>query len=260
MLKGGHMEESTDRPDYEPEIAAPAQAATAKYNSVQRLWMMFTSPGEVFSDIRVKSTWVLVMVILVLLGVAVQAVIMPHVDTEASIRARMEQRGAELSEAQIENAVEQAQKFSKFGPIIGLVIAPIAWAIIAAVFLVMLKIVGSDADYRQTLSTTLHAYWPATVVQLVLTGILIQRVGKVPQEELANVVKANIGAFMSPDAPAWLTAAAGTISVFNIWAVILLVIGFATVGKISTGKAATAALVPWGVWIAIRAGIAALFS
>ena len=255
------MEDNADRPDYEPELAAPAAAsAEAKYSSMQRLWMMFTSPGDVFSDIRVKSSWVLAMVILVLVGVAVQAVITPHVDTEATIRARMEQRGAELSEAQIENAVEQAEKFSKFGPIIGLIIAPIAWAIMAAVFFLMLKIVGSDADYQQTMSTILHGYWPATVVQLVLTAVLIQRVGKVPQEELANVVKANLGAFMSTDAPAWLSAAAGVISVFNIWAVILLIIGFATVGKISMGRAATVALVPWGVWIAVRAGIAALFS
>jgi hypothetical protein len=255
------MEDNTDRPDYEPEPAAPAAASTkAKFGSMQRLWMMFTSPGEVFSDIRVKPAWVLVMVILVLVGVAVQAVIMPHVDTEATIRARMEQRGAELSEAQMETAVEQAEKFSKFGPIIGLVIAPIAWAIMAAVFFLMLKIVGSDADYQQTLSTVLHSYWPATVVQLVLTAVLIQRVGKVPQEELANVVKANLGAFMSADAPAWLSAAAGVISIFNIWAVILLIIGLATVGKISMGRATTVALVPWGVWIAVRAGVAVLFS
>lgn len=254
------MEDGTERPDYEPEPATPAApSATAKFNPMQRLWMMFTSPGEVFSDIRVKPSWLLVMVILVLLGVAVQAVIMPHVDTEATLRARMEQRGAELSDAQIENAVEQAEKFSKFGPIIGLVVAPIAWAIMAAIFLVMLKIVGSDVDFKTTLSTILHSYWPATSVQLVLTAALIQRVGKVPQDELANVVKANLGAFMSADAPAWLTAAAGVISIFNIWAVILLIIGFAAVGKISMGKAATAALVPWGVWIAVRAGVAALF-
>lgn len=255
------MEDSTDRPDYEPELAQPPTASeTAKFSSMQRLWMMFTSPEEVFSDIRTKSSWVLVMVILVLLGVAVQAVIMPHVDTEATIRAKLEQRGAELSEAQIENAVEQAEKLGKFGPIIGLIIAPIAWAIMAAIFLVMLKIVGSDIDFKQTLSTILHGYWPATLVHLVLTAVLIQRIGKVPQEELANVVKANIGAFMSADAPAWLTAAAGAISIFNIWAVILLIMGFATVGKIPKGKAATAVLVPWGVWIAVKAGIAALFA
>ena len=82
----------------------------------------------------------------------------------------------------------------------------------------------------------------------------MQRVGKVPQQELANIVKANVGAFMSADAPAWLTAAGSTISIFNIWAVVLLIIGFATVGKLSRGKAAVAALVPWVVWIVAKAG------
>jgi hypothetical protein len=130
----------------------------------------------------------------------------------------------------------------------------------AAVFFVMLKLVSSDADYSRTLSTTLHGYWPPTLVQLVLTAVLVQRIGKVPQQELTNVVKANLGAFMGPDSPAWLTAAAGTISIFNIWAVVLLVIGFATVGKISKGKAAAVALVPWIVWIVAKAGLAAVFS
>jgi hypothetical protein len=255
------MEDVTDRPDHEPELAEPpTPSVQQKYSAVQRLWMMFTSPGEVFADIGVKPTWVIAMVILVLLGVATQAIIMPHIDTEATIRARLEQRGRELTDAQIENAVQQAEKFSKFGPIIGLVIAPIAWVIMAAVFFVMLKLAGSESDYQRTLSTTLHGYWPPTVVALVLTAILVQRIDKVPQNEIANVVKANLGAFLSPDSPAWLTGAASTISIFNIWTVILLIIGFATVGKLSKGKAVAVALIPWIVWIVARAGLAAVFS
>ena len=255
------MEDATDRPSYEPEPAEPPTPSTqAKYTAMQRVWMMFMSPGEVFSDIVVKPTWVLIMVILVLLGVTTQAIIIPHVDTEATLRARFEQRGQELSEAQIENAVEQAEKFSKFGPIIGLVIAPIAWVIMAAVFFIMLKLVGSDIDYQKSLSATLHGYWPPTGVALVLMAILVQRVDKVPQTELANIVKASVGAFLAADAPAWLTAAASTISIFNIWAVVLLIMGFATIGKISKGKAAVAALVPWVVWIVAKAGLTAVFS
>jgi hypothetical protein len=255
------MEDATDRPSYEPELAEPpTPSASQKYGAFQRLWMMFTSPGEVFADIGVKPTWVIAMVILVVLGVAAQATIIPHVDTDATIRARFEQRGQELSEAQIENAVEQAEKFSKFGPIIGLVLAPIAWVIMAAIFFVMLKLVSSDADYPSALSTTLHGYWPPTAVQLVLMAVLVQKVDKVPQTELEHIVKANLGAFLSADVPAWLAAAAGTISIFNIWAVVLLIIGFSTVGKISRGKAAVVTLVPWGVWIVAKAALAVAFS
>jgi hypothetical protein len=225
---------------------------------MQRLWMMFTSPAEVFADIGIKPTWVVAMVILVIVGVGAQLVIMPHVDTEATIRASFEKRGTDLSDAQLEKAVEQAGKFAKFAPIISLVVAPIMWAIMAAVFFLMLKIVGSDADYSRSLSTTLYGYWPPTLVALVLTSVLVQRLGMVPQEEVANVVKANLGAFMSADVPAWLLAVGSTISIFNIWVVVLLIIGFSAVGKISVGKAAVVTLVPWGAWIVVRAAFAAV--
>ena len=255
------MDGNPERPSYEPELTEPPTAPPgARLSALQRLWMMFTSPGEVFTDIAVKPTWVLLMVILVVLGVAAQVVIAPHIDTEASIRARLADRADELTDEQIEGMVEQGEKFAKFGPIVGLIVAPIAWALMAAVFLVMLKIVGSDIDYQRSLSATLHAYWPPTQVALVLMGILVQRVGKVPQDELANVVKANLGAFMSPDTPAWLTSAASSISIFNIWTVILLIIGFGAVGRISRGKAVVAALVPWVLWIGSKAVLGALFS
>ena len=255
------MDDNVERPSYEPELAQPpTPGVRPKYSSMQRLWMMFTSPAEVFEDIGIKPTWVLAMVILVIVGVGQQLVIMPHLDTEATIRARLDDRSEEFTDAQIEGMVEQGEKFGKYGPIIGLVVAPIVWAIMAAVFFLMLKIVGSEADYSRTLSTTLYGYWPATLVALVLTSVLIQRVGKVPQEELANVVKASLGAFMSPDAPAWLLAVGSTISIFNIWAVVLLIIGFSAVGKISRGKAAVVTLVPWGVWIVAKAALAAVMS
>jgi hypothetical protein len=105
------MEDATDRPSYEPELAEPPTPSVQQtYSAVQRLWMMFSSPGEVFADIGVKPTWVIAMVVLVVLGVAAQAIIIQHVDTEATLRARFEDRGQELSEAQIENAVEQGEK------------------------------------------------------------------------------------------------------------------------------------------------------
>lgn len=253
------MHDTSDRPHYEPApTGTPSAPPGARIGALQRLWMMFSSPGEVFADIAVKPTWVLLMVILVLLGVASQIVIAPHIDTEATIRARMADRADELNEEQMERIVAQAEKFAKFGPIIGLVVAPIVWALMAAVFLVMLKIVGSGIDYEHSLSATLHAYWPPTAVALVLLSVLVQRVGKVPQEELGNVVKANLGAFLSPDTPAWLTAAAGTLSIFNVWVVVLLISGFTVVGKLSRGKAVAAALVPWGLWIVVKSAFAAL--
>jgi hypothetical protein len=132
------------------------------------------------------------------------------------------------------------------------------WAALAGIFFLMLKIVGSDADYTRTLSATLHAYWPPSVVGTVLTVALIQRVDKITEQEIPNLVKSHLGAFMPADAPSWLTSMASTFSVFNIWTVALLVIGFKVIGRLSTARAAIAVLVPWGVWLVGKAGLGAL--
>ena len=250
------MNTPSDQPRYEPTLGAPEPTASeAKLSPVQRLWMAFTSPTEVFADISVKPTWVLILVLMIALGVVLQIVLVPHIDLESTIRARLGDRTEEMSDEQIDQIVAGQQKFAKFGPIAAVVIGPIAWALMAGIFLVVLKIVGSEIDFVKTLSTALHAYWPPALVSSVLTMILIQRVGMIPQEEVVNVVKAHPGAFMSPDAPTWLQAVASTFSVFNIWTVVLLILGFKIVGRLSTGRAAAAALIPWGVWIVLKAGL-----
>jgi len=252
------MEDATDRPSYEPELAEPPTPSTKqKYSAVQRLWMMFTSPGEVFSDIGVKPTWVLIMVTLLVLGVAYQAVVIPHVDIEETIRARLAEQERDVSEEQVQAAVKITGTIARLSaiaiPILGLIIA-------ALFFFMMMKIVGSDADFSRALSTTLHGYWPPMLVQMVLTAVLVQRIDKVQPGQLEHVVKANLGAFLSPDVPAWLMAAANTVSIFNVWAVVLLIIGVAAVGKIDRGKAIAVVAVPWIAWILFKTALTALFS
>jgi len=255
------MHDTIDRPSYEP---APADGhgspgPSPHLTAAQRLWTVFTSPTRVFSDIAIKPSWVLCLMLMVLLAVAVQFVVLPHLDNEATLRERLGERADGVSDEEIEKMVEQGEKFTRFAPIIGLVVSPIAFAIMAAIFFILLKIVGSDIDYLRAFSTTLHAYWPPSLVASVLTAALIQRVDKIPQQEFTNIVKSHPGAFLSADAPAWLSAAASTVSVFNIWIGALLIIGFRVVGKVSTGKAVVAALVPWLVWLVAKAGLAAIF-
>jgi hypothetical protein len=255
------MEDTTDRPSYEPELTEPpAPTAHAKFSALQRLWMIFASPGDVFGDIGLKPTWILILALFVGLGIAVNLIALPHIDTEATLMDRLGDRAEGLSEAQIDNMVEQAEKIGKLTPLFALVIGPIAWAIMAGVFFLMIKMLGSDADYQRTMSTVLHAYWPGSVVQSVLMVALLQRVGRIPQDELTNVVKASVGAFLAADTAPWLKAIADSISVFNIWAVVLLVVGLRIVGRLSQGKALTAALVPWAIYLAAKAGFVGLFN
>jgi hypothetical protein len=253
------MEETTDRPSYEPATSTtPGTEPTAKFASFQRLIKMFFSPGEVFDDITTKPSWLVVLIAMVILTVGAQAIILPHMDNEATLRARLGDRAQEMSDQQIEEIVARSAKITRFIPVITAVVVPLMWALLAAIFLLMLKMVGSEADFVTTLSATLHAYWPASVVATVLMVALIQRVDKITEQEIPNLVKSHLGVLLPADAPAWLSSMAGTFSIFNIWTLALLVIGFKIVGRLPTARAAVAVLVPWAVWLVGKAGMGAL--
>ena len=253
------MDETNDRPSYEPADAStfPAEP-TAKLSSFQRLIKMFFSPGEVFDDIKTKPTWLVVLIAMMILTIGAQAIVLPHMDNEATLRARLGDRADEISDEQIEQMIAGGEKITRFIPVITAVVVPIMWAILAAIFLLMLKMVGSETDFVTTLSATLHAYWPASAVATVLTVALIQRVDKITEQEIPNLVKSHLGVLLPDDAPAWLSSMASTFSVFNIWTLALLVVGFKVVGRLSTTRAAIAVLVPWAIWLVGKAGIGVL--
>jgi hypothetical protein len=253
------MDEHTDRPSYEPEhVPHPTDEPTPRLSAVQRLIKAFLSPAEVFADIRVKPTWVVAMIVITVLTVGAQAIILPKMDNEGTLRARLGDRADELSDEQIERMIEGGEKFTRFVPIITAVVVPIMWFILAGIYFLMLKMVGSETDYQRTLSAMLHAYWPPSAIATVLVVILIQRVQSITEQEIPNLVKSHLGVLLPADAPGWLSAAASTFSVFNVWTFILLVIGFKAIGKLSAGRATVAVLIPWAIWLVSKAGLGAL--
>ncbi len=253
------MDETTERPSYEPaESTTFAPEPTAKIGSFQRLARMFYSPGEVFEDIMTKPSWLVVLLAMMILTVGAQAIILPHMDNEATLRERLGDRAGEMSDEQIEEMIAGGEKIARFIPVITAVVVPIMWAILAAIFLLMLKMVGSETDFVTTLSATLHAYWPASAVATVLTVALVQRLDKITEQEIPNLVKSHPGVLLPADAPGWLSSMASTFSIFNIWTLALLVIGFKIVGRLPTARAAIAVLVPWAIWLVGKAGMGLL--
>ncbi|MGD8441378.1 MAG: Yip1 family protein, partial [Holophagae bacterium] len=225
--------DETDRPAYEPTPSSNhADLPTPRLSAFRRLIAAFYAPGEVFEDIRIKPTWLVVLLAMTILTVAAQAIVFQKMDTEGTMRARLGDRAEELSDEQIETMVERGRKVARFVPVITAVVIPVMWAVLAGIFFLMLKMVGSETDYVHTLSATLHSYWPPSVVASVLVVLLIQRVDSITEQELPNIVKSHLGVLLPADAPGWLNGVASTFSVFNVWTLVLLVIGFKIVGRL----------------------------
>lgn len=231
---------------------SPTAGDSARYNSFQRLYLSFFSPIEVFDDIARKPTIWVVLVASVLLGLAIQLIALPHVDMEATLQERLEASGREIPEEQMDAVRQQAEVFKYAGPIAVIVVYPLIMLAIGALYFLGLKLVGSDTDYKRTLSGILHAYWPPGVVTGLLFAVLVQRVGQVSQDKLQYIVKSNAAAFLSADAPAWLTSLTSSIDLFNVWTIALLVVGLSAIGKVSRAKSAIVVIALWAFWIALK--------
>ena len=90
------MEENTERPSYEPELTEPPTPVDGERTNtvpLQRLWHDFHFTRRTLQRIGIKPSWVLIIIISLVLAFAAQSLIAGHVDTEATIRARLADRG-----------------------------------------------------------------------------------------------------------------------------------------------------------------------
>ena len=245
------MEPMIPPPEKEPEV----QLVPAHH----RLWMIFTSPGEVFRSISIRPSWGLVLLAIVLLTIAVQFVTVRHLDLMATIQQSMAERGRELSDEQLQTIVERGQRFNKYQPFFIAGVVPLVMVIVAAFYFITLKISGSDTDFMRTFSTTLHAYWPASLVKGLLFLVLVQRVGKLTGRELEVLVRSNVASFLGDTAPAWLRSIGTTLDIFNVWVVVLLVMGFQITAGLNRKQSLVAVLGLWAFYLAFKAGIALIF-
>ncbi len=254
------MDENSDRPSYEPTDASTfSPEPTARLNGVQRLVKMFFSPGEVFEDIKAKPTWALALAAYIILVTATSLVVWSNMDFEASTRESISSIGIEVPEDRIEKQIESSEQRWYLKPVLtGLIFMPIFLLIAAALFFLMMKMVGSDMGFLATYSTMMHAYWPGKAVYSVLLAIMAATQGPVTEMGLVTLVKSSLAAFLPHGSSLAMITLGSFVDAFRIWGIILLVIGLSIVGRVSNGKATFAALVPWVFAVVVSTGLALL--
>src|SRR6185312_10127787 len=119
---------------------------------------------------------------------------------------------------------------------------------------------GGKAKYSQIYAVSLYSGLVMNIKFLL--GIVAIFAGLAPESFLINnPVGSNVGYYLSTDSPMWLRALCMHIDVFEIWAIILSVLGVAVVAKVSKGKSAAVVIGWWIIFILIAtAGAAAAAS
>jgi len=231
------------------------------------------SPGETFADVNRKPTWIAPMIVAVVTVLAsaffFQWRVNPDWDTifRNQIKKRMERSNQSLTQDQMDAQVKISKSFAKFFPIIGAVVTPVIYVILAGIFALGLMFIQAKATFKKILSVVA---WSSAAIGIVLAVVTMASLMVRDEESLrsidptqgAGIVPSNLAAFLPSETSAVIKSLAASLDVFTIWTCILFAIGFAGIAgsrKITTGKTATVVFGFWAVYVLAKAGWAAMF-
>lgn len=234
-----------------PPAEPPAQ------NTFQRIAGVLFAPADTFRDIARRPDIVMPLIILVIIGFVTSALIIPRMDFEAAFREQMASQNSKMSDADLDRAAKMGSAFGKVmawtGPVWGILI----WAVIAGVLLLAHRLFGGEGNFKQAFSTVLYSWIPLTINGIV-TGIVAVARGEIDPTTMQTLVKSNPAFLVDMKENPILFSALSSLDLFTIWTLILLIIGFATLSRLSRAKSAAIVISLWLLTVVVKLGFAAM--
>src|SRR5215813_6702725 len=187
-----------------PSMSAPTAPTGPEMSTAETLTGVFFEPSRTFEALRARPRFLVVSIILLVLAIVVTGALYARVDMGAFIRERIERspNAAQISEAQKDTQV-------KVGKTIGMILiplsVPIAIAIGAALYLLLVMAFGGAISYKQSLSVWAYSWLPPSLLGAVI-GLLVLFL-KAPETIVPErLVATNPGALFGEDASRVLVA------------------------------------------------------
>ncbi len=239
--------------------AAPAApgGSGASENAFGRLIGVFVSPVRTFAAIAARPTWLLPVVISAGLSLPVSELILSKTDWRVVVSAQIAKSGRRLSDAQIDQAVEQAQRISWLWDLIAVLAPILVLFIVAAVLWGACNAFGWEVRFRQSLGVSSHAFLPGVLTALGLLVALWNRTTVDPRK-IGDVLPTNLGHFFAGRVDEVMHGLLSSIDLFSFWTMVLLVLGLSAAANASRARVAALVLTLWGLYVLGKAGVSAM--
>jgi hypothetical protein len=227
-----------------------------------RIAGVYFEPQKAFADIAARPVrWWVPMLLVILAALAFTYCYGQRIGWERMMRHDLESN-TQFQSLPADQREQRIQTSLKLAPIIGYVApavgTPIYLLIVAGVMmLVMSSLMGAQLSFKQSLAIV--AYSSLTGLVSMILGIVVMYIKSPEDFDIRNPLAFNGGAFISSEAPKWVTALASSFDVFSFWTMALMATGYAaTTRKMKWSKAFTGVVMMWLVWVVIKIGWAAL--
>jgi hypothetical protein len=220
---------------------------------------VFFSPVATFDSIARRPGWVLPLLLWTIVSVTVTTLLIPRIDFEKLMRARLERGGQTVPEERIQAAVAMQKRLAPFLYNAIAVVTPALFSVlVAGVFWGAYKSFGWDLTFAQSMGVTTHGFLPGVLGSLLFIPVLLKNATADPAA-LGDMLHSNLG-YLVPRSSAVLHALLQSVDLFSFWTLALLVIGFSAATKVSRKTSAVIVIVVWVLFVLGKAGFAAIFS
>src|SRR3954467_11159603 len=209
--------------------------AALEDSSFGRLIGALVSPAKTFQSIAARPTWGVALVVLLLASGAVGFVAGQRTDYREMITRSLKESGREVPAEQLAKQIEITQKVGPYIAAGSGVFVLIIVLIVTLLYWIIFKLLGSDFTYLSGLAVTLHAAMPAVVSLLLsLPVILSHRTLGYDDLKTGTFLQSNLALLAPRVARPWLLARYAGVDLFSLWSLVLPVIGYKALSRLST--------------------------
>ena len=248
--------------------AGPGAPPAPEIGVFQKLVGVFFSPGKTFEAVAAKPgwDWIVPMIVLAACVTLYQSIATPRFDKEGAIAETMAKieanpRIPENQRAGIEDRVRSQFEMSEkpVMRVIGVVTMLLPPFVVGLIYWGIAKAFGKNPKYLQLVAGYAWCLL-APAVYWLLTALVVMPRDKLGLFETQNMLllKSNPAAFMGPDSAAAIVTLLSFVDVFVIWGLFLRATMLEKVAGFGKGGAWAVAGTLLGLWVLIRAGLAAL--
>ena len=225
------------------DVVPPSAAEPEQPNTLQRIIGVLFNPGATFESIvrrpNILGPFLIFVVISIVsaIGVAMKA------DFNALAREAVESNPS-ITPDKVDGAVNMTKGIMKVSMYASPILIVLVLVIAAGICLLAFKVLGGEGDFNQALSVTTYAWFPR-LIRGVLGAIVMLSKGSFTMYELQNPLMSNLGFLFDPKTQPVQYAIGSSLDIFNIWSLVLLIIGLAAMSKFSKAKSAVIVISLW---------------
>ena len=249
-----------------PTVAGVTPLATAPQpglSEISRVVNAFVAPTATFTDIRRNASWWLPWLFMAIVQLAFafaidqrfgwDTVTEQQTAKNPAVQARLEA----VDPGQREQILRRQSQIAKYLAYAAPARILLMWAIISAIFLAIFNIgFGAEIPFKQSLSTWAYGTMPL-LISYVLTIVSIYTAGTPEDFNLSQPVASNLAYFVDPKGARLLYWLASCADLLDIWAIVLLGIGYSIVSGNRVKRGTAIAI--FAVLFVLLKGLGALF-